>query len=1003
MENCQQVESAIAMLKPCGDVRDKGNSLNRDQCQEVSDLDDSQKLVGKSDVAVNGVKVVEMSVRKRRRGRPPRNQATVVSSSAPPPQRNNNDEEDVCFICFDGGSLVLCDRRGCPKAYHPTCIKRDEAFFNSKVKWYCGWHICSTCQKASYYMCYMCTYSLCKDCTKDADYVNVRGNKGFCGLCMRTVMLIENTALGTKEMVQVDFDDQTSWEYLFKVYWTLLKEKLSLSLDEIIKAKNPWKEIASMERPFEDLGASYSKRRKMMKQRKFLNKVESPEGTTGAGEKGHTKEYPSLLDRKEKELASPLKGGDVLSDIGSRETSIAVHSTEMELSVNKIETDKIWHYQDPLGKIQGPFPMAMLRRWSMSGHFPPGLRIWRASERQEDSTLLTDALDGRYSQVQQLFHNSCVPTEDERDGDVGESWDLNVDQVESKQVEGALNSMQNNANGHCCGNNESAKSKELGSQSSCTTPVHTVTSSTVQTGSPVPHWEPLKGDNYFPGQPRVSSLLPSSTLSAKLCETQSLQVIRGHGVENWDRGSININENLNETSEGQIIAGNVKQEDSEGKSGKSCGQSWRSPLNDASNGWDSNCGLISLARVLEAAEHNHDIDFPDLPTSISKLNHKDLEPQATKSKQSLSSSAHHQDSGPSWSTASSLVGNGPQLSEAAGEWGGYSSTPAKPSVEEWDSDLVPNSSLKQTNLGSDHAATPTSGTGQMAHSSPTDPAENASGWDSIVPEPNEYSFGDESVSDLLAEVEAMESLNGLVPPTSSLRYDRKLVYSAEPDCFCPVGGFSPAPDPGKNDALSSTNDLGMPSGSTLTNEPIGVSRSEVHDARKSSGGHSSTSADMDEDKWPNDASVNRYEAGSDMQVPAPPAAWCMAAIDTTWRAGRETTGTNWEAIQGTPIFHSGGLGQGMRSISWGNSQGTFQDNGSINSGTYWGSQQRYVSSRGPDFQAKDSSYSRDRILTHRHSNYGGPPLNGVDTFRAPPKGLRICKFYERGDCKKGAS
>ncbi|MFQ6628953.1 hypothetical protein Gotur_006688, partial [Gossypium turneri] len=29
--------------------------------------------------------------------------------------------------------------------------------------------------------------------------------------------------------VQVDFDDKTSWEYLFKVYWVLLKEKLALN------------------------------------------------------------------------------------------------------------------------------------------------------------------------------------------------------------------------------------------------------------------------------------------------------------------------------------------------------------------------------------------------------------------------------------------------------------------------------------------------------------------------------------------------------------------------------------------------------------------------------------------------------------------------------------------------------------------------------------------------------------------------------------------------------
>ncbi|XWS45511.1 hypothetical protein CRYUN_Cryun15aG0142500 [Craigia yunnanensis] len=1437
MENCQQVESPTAMYKPClqdnggggGDVSNNSDSLNRDslrgaefmsvdQCQKIPEMVDSQ-LVGNDEVVVrglagataetgagNGVKVVEMSAGKRRRGRPPKNQARIMSSSAPPPQRKNKDEEDVCFICFDGGSLVLCDRRGCPKAYHPVCIKRDEAFFKSKAKWNCGWHICSTCQKASYYMCYTCTFSLCKNCIKDADYVNVRGNKGFCRTCMSTVMLIENSELGNKEMVQVDFDDQTSWEYLFKVYWIFLKEKLSLSLDELTKAQNPWKEIAimgpkgessgelnngsnakgaNMEKSFGDLGVSYSKRRKTIKQKKFLNKVEYleaeksgvmklgmplPEGTNWAtkellefvahmkngdipvlsrfdvqallleyitrsnlrdplqkshivcdsrliklfgkarvghfemlklldshfltqdhsraidtirgggseavatqlavdgnnysrpiiannkryktrkkvdekgqkanpdefaaidvhnmnliylkrnlmenlvddadkfndkvvgsfvrisipgsdqkqdtyrlvqvvgtrkvaepykigeraidvmleilnldkkevvsideisnqefsedecqrlhqsikcgpikwftvgeiqekamalqavrvfdwleseilqvknlrdraSEKGHTKELRKCVDKlqllsspderqrrlheipdvhsdpdmnlyrkseevageldekkkennmkprnsgfsmKEKDPASPLREGDVLSDIGSRKTSIPLHSTEMELCVNNIETDKIWHYQDPLGKIQGPFPMAMLRKWSMSGHFPPDLRIWGVSEKQDDSTLLTDALHGRYSQAQQLFHNSCVPTEDvriasndecqNRDGDVRESKDLNVNQMESKQVDGSSNSMQNDTSGHCCGNNESAKSKELGSQSSpCTAPVDIVNSNAVQMGSPLPHWDSVKGDNYFPGQPQVSSSLPSSTLSGKPCETQSYHVSGANMVEGWDCDSINMNENLNKTSEGKIIAGNVKQDDSEGKSGKSCGQSWRSPpLNDASNGSDSNCGLISLARALEASQHNQDIDFPDLPTSTSKLNHKDSKGQATKNKQSLSSNASHQDSGPSWSTPTSLVGNGPQLPEVAGEWGGYSSTPVKPSAEKWDSDLVPESSLKPTDLGSDHAATPTSGSGQLTCSSPADPAKNnESAWDSIVPEPNEYSLGDESVSDLLAEVEAMESLNGLASPTLILRCDGELAQGSEPDCFSPVGGLSPAPDPGKSDALSSTNDLKMPSQSTVTNEPFGVSQSEVLDAQKSSGGHSTTSAEMDEDKRPSDVSVNQYKAGSDMQPSAPPVTtWGMTTVDTAWRAGPETTGTNWGAVQGNPNFNWGGLGNGTTSISWGTGQGTgqgtFQENGSINSGTsagnppYRGSQQRYVGPRDRDFQGRDSSFGRGGSSSwNRHSSYGGP--NGVGSFRPPPKGQRVCKFYESGYCKKGAS
>jgi hypothetical protein len=91
-------------------------------------------------------------------------------------------------------------------------------------------------------MCYTCKYSLCKGCIKDADYLSVRGNNGLCGTCMRTVMLIESLQ-GDKEAAQVDFDDKSGWEYLFKMYWVFLKEKLSLTSDELTRAKNPWKGV----------------------------------------------------------------------------------------------------------------------------------------------------------------------------------------------------------------------------------------------------------------------------------------------------------------------------------------------------------------------------------------------------------------------------------------------------------------------------------------------------------------------------------------------------------------------------------------------------------------------------------------------------------------------------------------------------------------------------------------------------------------------------------------
>ncbi|CAO2178298.1 unnamed protein product [Urochloa humidicola] len=169
---------------------------------------------------------------RRKRGRPSSKAQAVVKLPV-----KRKDEEEVCFICFDGGDLVICDRRGCPKAYHPSCVNRDDDFFKSKGRWNCGWHICSNCQKPARHMCYTCTYSLCKACMKDAKFSCVRGNKGFCETCMNTVMLIENREEATDQM-DVDFDDKSSWWYLFKDYWLNLKTNMSLTVEEISAAKS---------------------------------------------------------------------------------------------------------------------------------------------------------------------------------------------------------------------------------------------------------------------------------------------------------------------------------------------------------------------------------------------------------------------------------------------------------------------------------------------------------------------------------------------------------------------------------------------------------------------------------------------------------------------------------------------------------------------------------------------------------------------------------------------
>ena len=81
-------------------------------------------------------------------------------------------------------------------------------------------------------------------------------------------------------------------------------------------------------------------------------------------------------------------------------------STGVAESVSKInETEKIWHYQDPSGKVQGPFSVAQLRKWSGTGYFPADLRIWKTTEKQDDSILLTDALAGQFQKEKvQVLH-----------------------------------------------------------------------------------------------------------------------------------------------------------------------------------------------------------------------------------------------------------------------------------------------------------------------------------------------------------------------------------------------------------------------------------------------------------------------------------------------------------------------------------------------------------------------------------------------------------------------
>lgn len=80
--------------------------------------------------------------------------------------------------------------------------------------------------------------------------------------------------------------------------------------------------------------------------------------------------------------------------------------SNVSLGTNAYETEKKWHYQDPKGKMHGPFSLKKLRKWKQNNYFPASMKVWKTSESQENSVLLTDALDGKLSNEPQPACNN---------------------------------------------------------------------------------------------------------------------------------------------------------------------------------------------------------------------------------------------------------------------------------------------------------------------------------------------------------------------------------------------------------------------------------------------------------------------------------------------------------------------------------------------------------------------------------------------------------------------
>ncbi|XP_058777787.1 zinc finger CCCH domain-containing protein 44-like [Vicia villosa] len=745
---------------------------------------------------------VETAV-KRKRGRPPRGS---IPRTTQPPKKQVKDEEDVCFICFDGGSLVLCDHRGCPKAYHPACVKRGEEFFRATERWSCGWHQCNDCGKSCHYMCYTCTYSLCKGCTKkEVDFVSVRGNKGLCGTCMRTIVLIENSARGIK--CEVDFDDKTSWEYLFKVYWMYLKGKLSLNFDEVLRAKSPWQgavHVSCMVQPPQNLLGTRkvdngygSENSCIINSNSPINKkAKGNIGDSGSSSVGRNVQDLSTTDELNenkyvlRNQITPNKmaihGDTNAGDLRLAESSVPkdilflLHSSEMEQA--------LWHYQDPTGKVHGPFSMSMLRKWKGTGYLPPNLRIW--NEKQEKSILLTDALNWKFSQ------NVSLPLNHEQQS-LGGSVSL-------ENKENSQDGLNIATRREVCANNQIVKligDEKVADIRTQTNDKESVKSNGGHTPSP---GLTIQGDGNICTQSNgkdesVKSnggLTPSAGLTIQGDGNITNICTQSNGKDESVKSNSGYTPSPGLTTQGD---GNISNSGytpspgltTQGDGNISDGQSGHFERREESPKCEVSChDATNVQPALPSTVFNENLNEKPSLDKVVDGNEKE---QKLEENVNLGSNRSSEDPSNSGQSDQKQSDNEVNSGQSSGQnWRAY--------------DVI-------------HS--------DVNHSDVVHPPMDAPSWLAAIFGETDCSLADDSVSDLLEQVEANEKCGELESPAE---WDEELTEGVITDCFNFANALSPMLDGGaKSDTLTSSSDLHLPSIDLhLSSQPLHLPSIDLH-------------------------------------------------------------------------------------------------------------------------------------------------------------------------------
>ncbi|KAL4318323.1 hypothetical protein GQ457_18G008400 [Hibiscus cannabinus] len=153
--------------------------------------------------------------------------------------------EDWCFVCKDGGKLLLCDQKGCGKVYHPTCVGKRNSVLKSEGYWTCPRHSCAECGGPPQFFCLACPDSVCRLCVKAYEFVPVKWNKGLCKACFELALLAEMNAEVDSEGDKLDFQDPDSSDFLFKDYLLIIMEQEELKFDDLRRAQSETKNYDS--------------------------------------------------------------------------------------------------------------------------------------------------------------------------------------------------------------------------------------------------------------------------------------------------------------------------------------------------------------------------------------------------------------------------------------------------------------------------------------------------------------------------------------------------------------------------------------------------------------------------------------------------------------------------------------------------------------------------------------------------------------------------------------